>query len=354
MKQRIQQCGAVILFTVLLCTLILNTGFVYAINASAVLATADAQDPENGILYVSFSVQADTPMTLSGDITVNGGVFLGITAPGCLVRNKRFVYNAGTQDAVSGMIRIGITEIQEITVTVSGSASSVYDFSTFYYSGSLTVPQDQLAGFLPGEHTEPAPEGPGSSSYLTLPGNNEPDPGQSERDASIAEKIREEQAAKAASEAAENQEEADRMRAADESRLAVEEAERQARGQQAGILPREEREVQSKTSESEEEDISEESAETSLDISNDIEADQTDVRSSGSPEKTEEQKTHDVTAGVPDISPSVSEKTDPQVQTGQETALSPADVLLIAGGVLAVFLFLFASAKAVSIIIKKH
>ena len=365
MKQLIQRCGKTVLLLTLLLALLLTAGPVYAVNASAELFLPEAQDPDNGVLYISFSIQADVPATLSADVSVNGGVFLGITAPDCLVRNKRIVYNNGTQSSVSGIIRIGVSEITDITITVSGYVSSVYDFSTSIYDAYLTVPPDQLAGFIPQAYTEPAAEAPGSASYLTLPAGNDPD--QSARDASIAELIREEQAARAASEAIENQAEAERMRAADASRLADEEAERRARGQQAGILPRHEKQDQAAATEEAVRD-SGDSADISSDVTEAVTgSDDTDpdiIEQVSGSEKTAKETDADDSSRSSDSEQRSYElmtsyeagKTDEAEETQEKPmaeGLTAADRLLIAGGILAILVFIVAMVNT-AVIYKKN
>ncbi len=359
MIQQVRRCGAALFAAAFLFAFSLNVGSVYAVSASVILAPAETQNPDEGILYISFSIQTDTPVTLSGDISVDGGVFLSAAVPGCVLRNKRFVYNSGTLSAVSGIIRIGITELREITVEISGSVSSVYDFSTAPFSGSVTITEEQLAGFMPAAHTEPASEGPGADAYLTLPAGNEPDPGQAARDASVAEQIREEQAARAASEALENQEAAGRMRAADESRLAVEEAERRARGQQAGILPRRKKEIYPEDSGEVTDTVEELTDDTSSEA---VEVSEVSSGNSGmsgqasaNPEMIIEQEPEARQEGVSDLAPPevevVTEEAPKEIP--EDKTLSIQDKLLIAGGGIAVLTFLFSIVNVILIHLKK-
>lgn len=348
MKQRIRQYGAALLAAVLL--ILLPADPVYAVGASAALLETETQDPENGILTVSFQVQADAPVTISGDVSVQGGVFLGMIVPGCVIRNKRFVYNAGTQSGISGIIQIGVNEITDITVTVSGNVSSVYDFSTSAYYGTVTVSQDQLSAFVPGNHTEPAPEGlPGPEEYLTLPAAPGPDPGQSARDAAVAEQIRAEQAAMAASEAAENREEADRMRAADASRIADAEAEQYANARQAGVFPREETKIPA----SDDGDTSE-TPEASSEEAEDTETEEDPFPSEQSEQNKNNRTTEQLTEGQPRSSdePQLpqTEEAEKEPEPARKSTLSAEDRVLILLAGIAFLVFIAASVKAALIL----
>lgn len=272
MKKRFNQIRTIVAVLLLLC-LLLPVTEAHALQASAALGLAGGPDAA-GNVTVNFTVHMDAACTAMGDISVSGATLLSMSVPGSAVRNARFVYSAGTAQDISGVIQINVPAPADVHITLTGSASSVQDFTTAGFSAELTLPASLFVSQTeppsqPSSEPQTEPPSQPSSEPQTEPVPSQTEPSstqdQASIDASIAEQIRQDQARKASEEAARNQSEAERRSAEEKERMAAVRAEESREAESAGILEtrkdrdqdkdtEEETEVETEASEEEEED----------------------------------------------------------------------------------------------------
>ena len=387
MKQCNHRYIAVLFAVIVLLLSVIPRYQAFAADVAAELELSESQDPLSGVLYVNFAVRFDQPVTAAGDVSVEGGVYMGITAPDCIVRNRRFVYRAGGY-AAEGVIQIGVTEITDITVTVSGYASSLYEHSGTPFSDSITIHSDYLSLFVPQEHTEAPADTMTEAPYLTLPAASAPDPEQPARDAAVEAKIRAEIASQAAEAEGRNQARAAQYRAQDEAKLAAAEAERKAREKAAGVFPHDEITQPAPVSAGDDAAYEIAATEEDMDAAFEVQISDMDYGVSA-PDAPDRIGTVPVTVrqpqapvdGAPAVQAGLQEAAVPKeneayaaalsedlpekapveiireapdhADVPAETKLTSADLILIAGVFLAVFTFLFSSVKAAAVLLKK-